>query len=330
MSQPLMTPTAEMVERSNLAQFMRRHGFDDYDALHTWSVSHRDEFWQALWDFCDVIATTRAHRVLEHGDDFLRSRWFQGAKLNYAENLLRWNDDQVAIVGVLENGNRRTLTYAELNRAVARVAAEFRERGVVPGDRIAGWLPNVPEAVICLLAGASLGAVWTSCSPDFGVQGALDRFGQTQPKLLIACDKYQYGGKEFDVSAKAEEVRKRVGSVEALLWSRDIERTVQVRSEESTSFEPRSFDDPLYVLYSSGTTGKPKCIVHGIGGTLLQHLKEHRLHVDVSRRDTLFYFTTCGWMMWNWLVSGLASGCTLVLVRRLALSPSAQRTDRSN
>ena len=313
MSQPLMTPTVEMVERSNLAQFMRRHGFDDYDALHTWSVSHRDEFWQALWDFCDVIATTRAHRVLENGDDLLRSRWFQGAKLNYAENLLRWNDDQVAIVGVLENGNRRTLSYAELNRAVARVAAEFRERGIVPGDRIAGWLPNVPEAVICLLAGASLGAVWTSCSPDFGVQGALDRFGQTQPKLLIACDKYQYGGKEFDVSAKAEEVRKRVGSVEALLWSRDIERTVQVRREESTSFEPRSFDDPLYVLYSSGTTGKPKCIVHGIGGTLLQHLKEHRLHVDVSRRDTLFYFTTCGWMMWNWLVSGLASGCTLVL-----------------
>ncbi len=308
-----MTPAAEMAERSNLAEFMRRHGFDDYDALHAWSVKDRDAFWRALWNFCDVIATTEAPRALEHGGDFLRSLWFQGAELNFAENLLRWNDGRTAIVGVLENGNRRTLTYAQLYRCVARVAAEFRERGVVAGDRIAGWLPNVPETVICMLAGASLGAVWTSCSPDFGVEGALDRFGQTQPKLLIACDKYQYAGKQFDVSAKAEEVRQRIDSIEALLWTQDIERTAIERREERISFQPRGFDDPLYVLYSSGTTGKPKCIVHGIGGTLLQHLKEHRLHVDLSRGDTLFYFTTCGWMMWNWLVSGLATGCAMVL-----------------
>ena len=313
MSQPLMTPTAETVERANLAEFMRRHGFDDYNSLHAWSIEHRGEFWQALWDFCDVISAAEAPRALENGDDFLGSRWFRGAELNFAENLLRWNDDRTAIVGVLEGGERKALTYAELYRSVARVAAEFRDQGVVPGDRIAGWLPNVPETVICTLAAASLGAVWTSCSPDFGVEGALDRFGQTRPKLLIACGEYQYGGKQFDVSTKAREVRKRIDSIEALLWIDDIQRIAAERREESISFEPRGFDDPLYVLYSSGTTGKPKCIVHGVGGTLLQHLKEHRLHTDVKPDDTLFYFTTCGWMMWNWLISGLASGCAIVL-----------------
>ena len=313
MSKPLMTPTDGSAARSNLAEFMRRHGFEDYDALHAWSVEDRGAFWQSLWDFCDIIATTEASHALQNGHDFLRSRWFHGAELNYAENLLRWNDDHTAIVSVLESGERRTLTHAQLHDSVARVAAEFRERGVVSGDRIAGWLPNVPETVICTLAAASLGAVWTSCSPDFGVEGALDRFGQTQPKLLIACDKYQYGGKEFDVSAKAEQVRQRIGSVEALLWAEDIERTATARGEDAISFHPCGFDDPLYVLYSSGTTGRPKCIVHGVGGTLLQHLKEHRLHTDLNRSDTLFYFTTCGWMMWNWLVSGLASGCAIVL-----------------
>ena len=313
MSQPLMTPTAATAEQSNLADFMQRHGFNDYDALHAWSVDHSEEFWPALWDFCNVISTAEATQVLADGDDFLRSRWFRGAELNFAENLLRWNDDRVAIVGILEGGERRTLTYAELYRAVARVAAEFSERGLGPGDRVAGWLPNVPETVICTLAAASIGAVWTSCSPDFGVEGALDRFGQTRPKLLIACDAYQYGGKRFDVSAKAEEVRRRIDSVEALFWTHDIERMVAERREDSIAFQPCGFDDPLYVLYSSGTTGRPKCIVHGVGGTLLQHLKEHRLHTDLRRSDTLFYFTTCGWMMWNWLVSGLASGCAIVL-----------------
>ena len=308
-----MTPTAETAERSNLARFMRLQGFDDYDALHAWSIEHRGAFWQALWDFCDVVSTTEASRALQNGDDFLGSCWFQGAELNFAENLLRRRDDRTAIVGLLENGERQMLTYAELHRWVARVATEFRERGVVPGDRIAGWLPNIPETVICTLAGASIGAVWTSCSPDFGVEGALDRFGQTRPKLLIACDKYQYGGKTFDVSAKAEEVRQRIDSIEALLWTQDIQRVAAERREDTVSFEPRGFDDPLYVLYSSGTTGKPKCIVHGVGGTLLQHLKEHRLHTDLRPDDTLFYFTTCGWMMWNWLVSGLASGSAIVL-----------------
>ncbi|MCY3820084.1 MAG: acetoacetate--CoA ligase [Gammaproteobacteria bacterium] len=314
MSQPpLMTPTAETAERSNLAKFMRLQGFDDYDALHAWSIEHREAFWQALWDFCEVVSTTEASRALQNGDDFLDSRWFQGAELNFAENLLRRRDDRTAVVGLLESGERQALTYAELHRCVARVATEFRERGVVPGDRIAGWLPNIPETVVCTLAGASIGAVWTSCSPDFGVEGALDRFGQTRPKLLIACNEYQYGGKTFDVSAKAEEVRQRIDSIKALLWTQDIQRVAAERREDTVSFEPRGFDDPLYVLYSSGTTGKPKCIVHGVGGTLLQHLKEHRLHTDLKPDDTLFYFTTCGWMMWNWLVSGLASGSAIVL-----------------
>ena len=177
-----------------------------------------------------------------------------------------------------------------------------------------------------MLATASVGAVWSSCSPDFGVAGALDRFGQIEPKILIACRRYDYGGKTFDVSAKAESVRASVGSIEALLWTGDIERLVAEREEEAVDFEQRAFDDPLYILYSSGTTGKPKCIVHGIGGTLLQHLKEHRLHVDLTPADTLFYFTTCGWMMWNWLVSGLASGCTLVLYDGSPFHPKARRT----
>ena len=310
---PLMTPAPEAVARSQMAQFMAQAGCDDYDALHAWSVRERGAFWQRLWDYCGVVASTTATEALVEEGDFHSARWFAGARLNFAENLLRRRDSATAIVGVRENGTRHTLTHAELHRASARLGSELRERGIQPGDRVAAWLPNGPEAVIGMLATASVGAVWSSCSPDFGVAGALDRFGQIEPKILIACRRYEYGGKTFDVSDKAESVRASVGSIEALLWTEDITRIVAERQETAIDFAQRDFDDPLYILYSSGTTGKPKCIVHGIGGTLLQHLKEHRLHVDLSADDTLFYFTTCGWMMWNWLVSGLASGCRLML-----------------
>ena len=313
MATPLMTPAPDAAARCRMADFMRRAGFDDYDALHAWSVEERGAFWQTVWDDCGVVASATAAEALVEPGDFHSARWFEGARLNFAENLLRRRDDAVAVLAVGEAGGRRTLTYAELYRATARLAAELRARGVGPGDRVAGWLPNGPEAVIGMLATATIGAVWSSCSPDFGVAGALDRFGQIEPKILIAGQRYDYGGKTFDVSEKAEAVRGRVDSIEALLWTDDVERIVRERSETETAFEQRAFDDPLYILYSSGTTGRPKCIVHGIGGTLLQHLKEHRLHVDLSADDTLFYFTTCGWMMWNWLVSGLASGCRLVL-----------------
>ena len=266
-----------------------------------------------MWDYCDVVASATAPEPLVEEGDFQSARWFAGAQLNFAENLLRRRDEATALVAVREDGSRQALSYAELHRATARVAAELRDRGVGPGDRVAALLPNAPEAVVCMLATASIGGVWSSCSPDFGVAGALDRFGQIEPKLLVACRQYDYGGKTFDVAAKAEAIRAEVAAIEGLLWTEDIGRIVAERREEGITFEQRDFDDPLYILYSSGTTGKPKCIVHGVGGTLLQHLKEHRLHVGLTPNDTLFYFTTCGWMMWNWLVSGLASDCTLVL-----------------
>ena len=313
MTAPLMTPTPAAVARSQMADFMRRAGFDDYDALHAWSIRERGAFWQRVWDYCGVVSSASAAAPLAEDGDFHSARWFAGAKLNFAENLLRRRDDATALVAVREDGPRQALSHAELHRATARLAAELRDRGVGPGDRVAALLPNGPEAVLGMLATASLGGVWSSCSPDFGVAGALDRFGQIEPKVLIACRRYDYGGKTFDVSAKAESVRAEIGAIEALLWTEDIAQIVAERQETAIDFAQRDFDDPLYILYSSGTTGKPKCIVHGIGGTLLQHLKEHRLHVDLTPDDTLFYFTTCGWMMWNWLVSGLASGATLVL-----------------
>ena len=325
MNEPLMRPAPAVAERSRMARFMRRAGCADYDALHAWSIANREAFWQALWDDAGVVASAPPRAVLAHGDDMLRSRWFPGAKLNFAENLLRWRDDRPALIATSESGERQALSHAELHRATARVAAQFRRLGVGPGDRVAGWLPNVPEAVIAMLAAASLGAVWSSCSPDFGVEGALDRFGQIEPKLLIACERYRYGGKAFDMAAKARAVRERVAAIETLLWVEDIARFAdsEAEGEESLPFVQRAFDDPLYILYSSGTTGKPKCIVHGIGGTLLQHLKEHLLHGDLKREDTLFFFTTCGWMMWNWLVSALAAGCAIVLYDGSPFSPNA-------
>ena len=313
MGKPLMTPAPEAVARSQMAAFMARAGCEDYDALHAWSIRERGAFWQQVWDSCGVVASaTAAHALVEDGN-FHSARWFDGARLNFAENLLRRRDAGTALVAVREDGSRQALSYEKLHRATARLAAELRERGVLPGDRVAAWLPNGPEAVIGMLATASVGGVWSSCSPDFGVAGALDRFGQIEPRILIACREYDYGGKTFDVASKAESVQASVDSIEATLWTEDIARLLAERRETDIDFEQRGFDDPLYVLYSSGTTGKPKCIVHGIGGTLLQHLKEHRLHVDLTPDDTLFYFTTCGWMMWNWLVSGLATGCALVL-----------------
>ena len=323
MTQPLMRPAPAAARRSQMARFMRRAGCEDYAALHAWSIANREAFWRALWDEAGVVASAPPKAVLTHGDDMLRSRWFPGARLNFAENLLRWRDERPALIAVGESGERQAFSHAELYRATACVAAEFRRLGIGPGDRVAGWLPNVPEAVIAMLAAASLGAVWSSCSPDFGVEGALDRFGQIEPKLLVACQRYQFGGKTFDVAARARAVRERVAAVETLLWVEDIARIGRGGAETSLPFAQRAFDDPLYVLYSSGTTGKPKCIVHGIGGTLLQHLKEHRLHVDLKPEDTLFFFTTCGWMMWNWLVSALATGCAIVLWDGSPFSPGA-------
>lgn len=330
--QPLWRPSGERINHSNMlafAQFLEREVgrlFPDYDALHRWSVTEPAAFWEAVWRFAGVIHSQPWEQVLQHPERFPGARWFTGARLNFAENLLRRRDDGIALIGRLENGARRTLTHAELHDAVARVAASLRARGVAPGDRVAAFLPNVPEAIVAMLATASIGAIWSSCSPDFGTSGVLDRFGQIAPRVLFACDGYHYNGKAQDTRARVAEIAAGLPGLEALVlvpvlggdgplpanaltWD-------QLRGSEPAPelvFAQLPFDHPLYILYSSGTTGVPKCIVHSAGGTLLQHLKEHRLHVDVKPDDRLFYFTTCGWMMWNWLASGLASGATLVL-----------------
>ena len=318
----LWTPSPARVAAAALTRFAAPLGFKppDYAPLHRWSVDQRAEFWQAVWDFCGVVGERGGGPALVDGDRFPGSRWFPEARLNFAENLLRRRDQRVALVSVLENGERRTLSYRQLAAASMAFRAELETLGVGPGDRVAGWLPNVPQAVVAMLATASLGAVWSSCSPDFGVDGALDRFGQIRPKVLIATDGYRYGGKLFDMRERARAVRERIASIEHLLWAsvigeaEDAVETAQRRHPDAPlRFERLPFDHPLYILYSSGTTGAPKCIGHGAGGTLLQHLKEHRLHGDLGPDDVLFFFTTCGWMMWNWLVSGLAAGARLVL-----------------
>jgi len=339
---PLWQPDPKAAERSQLARFAGQvsqtagRDLTRYADLHRWSVEDPGAFWQAVWDFTGVIASRPADAPVRNLQAFPGAQWFPGAQLNFAENLLRFDDDRPALISVLETGARRELSYRELNRQTAAVAARLRQLGVQPGDRVAGWLPNVPETIIAMLASASLGAVWSSCSPDFGVTGALDRFGQIEPKVLFAVDGYFYNRRRLDTTGKMREVAGAVPSIEQVIWVSLIDAVpdggerfdaITAADPEPLTFIQREFDDPLYVMYSSGTTGKPKCIVHGIGGTLLQHLKEHRLHNDLSRDDVLFFFTTCGWMMWNWLVSGLASGAALVLYDGSPFRPKAALMD---
>ncbi|MBI4755161.1 MAG: acetoacetate--CoA ligase [Betaproteobacteria bacterium] len=333
---PLWSPSTERAGATRLAAFVadiqRRYGRElpDYAALHRWSVARPDEFWAAVWDFCQVIASERGHAVVEDGERMPGARWFPGARLNYARNLLRRRDDSDALVFWGEDRVRRRIGHGELYRRVACLAAAMRAEGVGPGDRIAAYMPNMPETLIAMLAAASIGAVFTSASPDFGVQGVLDRFGQVEPKLLFVADGYDYSGKTIDSLDRVREIAQRLPSLRAVVVARYTPREghdisgipggVMLpsfvdpwRGQTEIEFEQLPFDHPLYILYSSGTTGVPKCIVHGAGGVLLQHLKEHQLHADVRPDDRLFYFTTCGWMMWNWLMSGLASGATLLL-----------------
>ena len=304
---------------------------------HAWSVRELEAFWEAVWWDADIIAETRPDGSMWDAvvvgstrmappDPVLGPSWFPGARLNYAENLLRLEGDDPALIAWDERGRTGEISWSTLRAEVARVAAGLLHLGVQPGDRVAGWLPNIPETIIAMLGVASIGGVWTSCSPDFGIDGIVDRFGQTEPVLLLCCDAYGYGGKVHECASRLREVLVRLPSVQhavvipyrgngtlpddtrVLSWE-------QLRADVTTtlSFRRLPFEHPLAILYSSGTTGLPKCMVHGAGGTLLQHLKEHRLHGDLRRGERMFYFTTCGWMMWNWLVSGLATGATLVL-----------------
>ena len=322
----------------------------DFPSLYRWSVARPDAFWPEVWEFCSVVAEERPEGKpwdevvlgldrMAPPDPVLGPRWFIGARLNFAENLLRFGDDREALVFWNEQGRQRSLTYRDLGEAVAGNAAALREHGIGPGDRVAGFLPNLPETVIAMLAAASLGAIWSSCSPDFGAGGVLDRFGQIAPRVLFCADGYRYAGKTIDSLARVREVRQRIPAIERVVVVPYLSERPDLGGIEgavlredwagwrnggtAAAFRRLPFDHPLYIMYSSGTTGLPKCMVHGAGGTLLQHLKELVLHTDLTRRDRIFYFTTCGWMMWNWLVSSLAAGATVVLYDGAPLAPPA-------
>ncbi|MEM6604784.1 MAG: acetoacetate--CoA ligase [Pseudomonadota bacterium] len=339
----LWTPGDTRVSGSRLRQFEHfvrdrlALEFADYRALHCWSVDQPEQFWECVWEFTEVVASKRANVTLADSGQFPGARWFDGARLNFAENLLRHPSNEVAIVARLENGERRTVTRRQLYADVARVAAALKLAGVSKGDRVVGVLPNVPETVIAMLATASVGALWSSCSPDFGVNGVVDRFGQIEPKVLIACDGYYYNGKTIDCREKVSAITQRltslsttvivpvIGAQDAVPSSQSWSQLLATAGSDPTlTFAQLPFDHPLYIMYSSGTTGVPKCIVHSAGGTLLQHLKEHQLHTGIGAGDLLFYFTTCGWMMWNWLVSALASGAAILLYDGSPFYPGPQ------
>ncbi len=317
-----------------LAANRARLAGSDYAALYAWSVESPGEFWEAVWKFCGVCAATSYTTAVRDLDKMPGTRWFEGATLNFAANLLAPQRTGAAIVFANERDGRVELTWQELRAHVASVAASLRALGVGKGDRVAGFIANRPEAIVAMLATASVGAVWSSCSPDFGVDAVLDRFGQIEPKVLFATDGYFYNGKSIDSLPPLRSVAARLPTLRAVVVvpyrngdpdTSGIPRAMlypQLLAQPSElSFTPVAFDDPLYILYSSGTTGVPKCIVHGVGGTLLQHRKEHVLHTDISAGDIVFFFTTTGWMMWNWLASALASGATLVLYEGAPLHP---------
>jgi len=331
----LWTPSAEQLANSNLTRFMASVPASPttYDDLWRWSIDQRDAFWQAVWDFTGVIASQPPVRPV--GEEAMPgTEWFPGARLNFAENLLRGDPDAVAIVAATEEGGVETVDRAELRRRVAAVQQGLRRLGVVEGDRVAALITNGAEAVVAMLAAAAIGAIWSSCSPDFGPMGVIDRFGQIEPKVLIAVDGYRYNGTSHRVGATITEALASIGSIEHLVM---IDRVgdpldgatrwddLAADGPDEPDYAQLPFDHPLFIMYSSGTTGRPKSIVHGAGGTLLKHLSEHVLHCDVKPGDRLFWFTTCGWMMWNWLVSGLAAGAAIVLYDGSPSHPSLER-----
>ena len=332
--QPLWQPSAERIAAANMTEFrslaakLRGADFADYADFHRWTVEDAEAFWSLLWDYSGIVARAKGDVVVTDLDKMPGARWFPDARLNFAENLLRRRDDLTAMVFHGEGQPPRELGYAELYYQVSRFALALRADGVVAGDRVAGFLPNMPEAIVAMLAATSIGAVWSSCSPDFGVKGVMDRFGQIEPTVLVTADGYFYNGKAHDSLARIGEIAAQLPSLKRLIvvpYTNDTPDLAGLSNamtvgDYTNAFQPGEiefaqlpFNHPLYILYSSGTTGLPKCIVHGVGGTLVKHLSEQRLHCDIKPGTRVFYFTTCGWMMWNWLASTLASEATLIL-----------------
>ena len=334
MSKLLWEPSEEQIKTSNMYRFMQvvndkyNQEFNDYASLYDWSIENIPDFWATMWEFADIIASKPYDQVIDDVTKMPGARWFSGARLNFAENLLRYRDDRVALIFKGEAQESIKITYAELYDEVARLAKSLREAGVQTGDRVVGFMPNMPAAIIAMLAAASIGAAWSSCSPDFGIKGVLDRFGQIKPKVLFTANGYSFKGKKVDSLERIADILKELPSIEKVVVVPYTHQKADIsgipnavhyndfRSSQSNldiEFEQLPFDHPLYIMYSSGTTGLPKCMVQSTGGILVHHLKELMLHTDLKREDTIFYFTTCGWMMWNWLTSSLAVGATLVL-----------------
>ncbi len=334
MKKPLWEPSPEMIEKTNMTRFNgfvnHKYGMaiKDYPELYDWSINQIPDFWAAMWEFGGVKASRGYDRVVDDLTKMPGAKWFEGASLNFAENLLRFRDDRTALIFKGETKESKRITYAQLYSTVAALAKSLKTLGVQSGDRVVGFMPNMSETIMAMLAATSLGAVWSSCSPDFGIKGVLDRFGQIEPKVLFTADGYSYNGKSFDSLGRIANIVKQLPSIQRVVvvpYTQEkpdigpIPRAVYFQdflapeSDLTIDFTQVPADHPLYIMYSSGTTGLPKCMVQGVAGILVHHLKELMLHTDLKREDTIFYFTTCGWMMWNWLTSSLACGATLVL-----------------
>ncbi|MGD9413153.1 MAG: AMP-binding protein, partial [Desulfobacterales bacterium] len=332
MAKQLWEPTEEQIKQSNMYRFMNfineRFGqdFQQYEPLHQWSIDNISDFWAAFWDFTDIIHSKGYDQVIDDAGKMPGAHWFSGAQLNFAENLLRFRDERVALIFKGEAQASTQMTYGQLYDEVARVAKSLKELGIEAGDRVVGFMPNMPQSIIAMLAATSLGASWSSCSPDFGIKGVLDRFGQIKPRVLFTANGYSFKGKKLDSLGRISDILKQLPSIEKVIVVPYTEQKADIsavanavhyqdfRSAESgleIEFKQLPFEHPLYIMYSSGTTGLPKCMVQSAGGILVHHLKELMLHTDLKRADTIFYFTTCGWMMWNWLTSSLAVGATL-------------------